>query len=417
MTFGRQIRTILRRLMRQELIYMHFAFPAIVIEYLDAHPDPWGAGATKGVLKGRAIIQPKYKRYRQGKEVVEMPRVFDVPVSWYRMGGFLFRFPLHKGDIVMCIVSERALDHLLTDRETAFHANKEICRLDDAVILPFGLRTDADPLTPDEYTDDLYIAAVSGPEDRVTSEGVHGGNDPNVIQEDGQAFEGVAPGDTVENMDTGETGTVEEATSNPGWRVSGCRFRKGDRYRTITPARTPLAKFIICGNSAPVPGEVKFVTPQFTVISPSIDLGDYGGPNVARVGDTGCTTGGTDPVGGSCRAAKQSGCGEACIAEIARLCKQGVPGAELARLAFEHGHPEAIRQIEAGAEALDGGIDTWKSRCDALLGIAGAADLAGGPEKISAMTGGTLNKDTVSRGIVNLLIRAAQSFLALPGGG
>jgi len=220
----------------------------------------------------------------------------------------------------------------------------------------------------------------------------------------------------VVNERTGETGEIVAVSKNPGCRVRGCSIAKGDRFKICTPPETPLAKFIMRGNSAPIPGEIKFVTPQFTVISPSVDLGDYGGPNVARVGDTGCTKGGTDPVGGCCKAAKRCGCGGGCGAKISQRVAAKVPGAELVRAAFEDAHPEAIRKLEAGAEALDGGVDTWKAGCDALLGVALAADAAGGPDKIPAMTGNMLNEDKIAEGIVNALFAAAQAFLSLVGG-
>ncbi len=414
MTFGRQLRQLLRRIIKQELNAFHIAFPAIVVEYQEAHPDPWGRESTKGVLKGRAVIQPKYKRYRQDGDVVEMPVVFDVPVSWYRMGDFLFRFPLHKGDVVMCIVSERALDHLLSHRKTEHPKIKEICRLDDAVVLPFGIRTDEDPLTPDEYTDDLYIACMSKNTEQTHFEGEQTEDDPHLLKIPLDKLTNVAVGDKVVNERTGETGEIVSVSKNPGCRVRGCSVRKGDKFRVCTPPSTPLAKFIMRGNSAPIPGEVKFVTPQFTVISPSVDLGDYGGPNVARVGDTGCTKGGTDPVGACCKAAKRCGCGGRCGAKIAQRVAANVPGAKLVQDAFEKAHPDAIKKLEKGAEALDGGVDTWKAGCDALLNIAIAADAAGGPDKIATMTGNTLDEEKVADGIVDALFRAAEAFLALP---
>lgn len=207
MTWGRQIRQLLRRLIRQELIGMHWAFPAIVVEYLGAHPDPYGATNTPGVLKGRAMVQPKIKLYKHDDKIEEMPIIFDVPVSWYQMGGFLYRFPMKPGDVVMCTVSERALDHVLADRKPQHPQIKRICRLDDAVVLPFGLRTDADAMTPDEYTDSLYIAATS---------------------------------------------------ANPGI----------------------VSKFIMKPD-----GEVLFECAKFTVISPDVNLVDYDGPQIGRIGD------------------------------------------------------------------------------------------------------------------------------------
>ncbi len=417
MTFGRQFREALRRIMKQEMIACHFAFPAIVVEYMEEHPDPWGKTETKGVLKGRAIIQPKYKRYRQEGDIVEMPVIFDVPVSWYKMGDFLFRFPLHKGDVVMCVVSERALDHLLAHRRTEHPKIKEICRLDDAVILPFGLRTDEDPLTRDEYTNDVYVTCTSGKEDKVIYEGEQTGDDPQTVEVPEETTTEIAPGDAVINETTSETGEVESVSTNPGCRFTGCSVRKGERFRIVTPANTPLAKFIMRGNDAPIPGEIKFVTPQFTVISPSVDLGDYGGPNVARVGDTGCTKGEADPVGGCCKSAKRCGCGGSCSSKIAQRQQNNVPGAKIVKDAFEDEHPDAIKKLEQGAEALDGGVATWAAKCTALLGTALTADAAGGPDKIAPMTGNTLNEDSVSEGLVDLFFQAAQSFLDLLGGG
>lgn len=162
MVLEQEIRRLLKRIFWRELRNLHFAFPAVVLEYLGPHPDPYGQTATPGVLKARALIRPKYKLMKENGEVVEMPTIWNVPVSWYKMGDFLYRFPLKKGDIVLCVVSERALDEVLKNREYEHVRYKGVLRLEDAVVLPFGLRMDSDPLTPDEYTDCLYIAAVEG---------------------------------------------------------------------------------------------------------------------------------------------------------------------------------------------------------------------------------------------------------------
>ena len=157
---ARTLRQLFARLVHQEFYDVHYAFPAIVEKYLEPHPDSYGKGQTRGVLKARAIVRPKYRKFMHGGKHVVLKELWNVPVSWYRLHDFEFRFPLRKGDVVMCIVSERALDHLLEDHKPRHPQIKEMGRIEDAVVLPFGMRTDDDPLTPDEALDCLYFANV-----------------------------------------------------------------------------------------------------------------------------------------------------------------------------------------------------------------------------------------------------------------
>jgi hypothetical protein len=162
MSDARRFRELFKRLVRGEMIAMHFAFLCIVEEYLGPHPDAWGQSQTLGVLKSRAVVKPKQKKVKHGGKDAELKEIWNVPVSWGASfgGGFMIRMPLVKGDVVMVVVSERALDRLIVDRKAAHPEIKEICRIDDAVVIPFGVRMDKDPLTPMEALDCLYVARL-----------------------------------------------------------------------------------------------------------------------------------------------------------------------------------------------------------------------------------------------------------------
>lgn len=160
MSHARELRQLLHRLMLQELTALHFSFVCIVEKYIEEHPDAWGKTKTRGVLKARAVVRPKAKIVKHGGEAVELKELWEVPVCWYTIGGFTYRFPMSPGDIVLVTVSERALDHIIANRDPAHPKIKEICRLRDAIVMPFGIRMDSDPYTPNEALDSLYIAKV-----------------------------------------------------------------------------------------------------------------------------------------------------------------------------------------------------------------------------------------------------------------
>jgi len=156
----REVREGLKRFVRQNIETVHIGFLAVVEEYLGPVINSYGRGETVGALKARANIRPKQKRVLHDGEEHELKKIWNVPVSWYKMGDFIVRFPLKKGDVVMCLVSERALDHLIVDHDPAHPQLKDFARINDAVIMPFGVRMDEDPHTPDEVLDGIYFALV-----------------------------------------------------------------------------------------------------------------------------------------------------------------------------------------------------------------------------------------------------------------
>ena len=116
---AREIREAMQRFFYQELGSLDFAFLALVVKYLEPHPDAWGFTQTRGVRKGRVLIRPKHRRFKHDGEEVELRTIWDVPVCFYKTGDFTYRFPLHKGDVVYCVVSETALESLIVDHKTA----------------------------------------------------------------------------------------------------------------------------------------------------------------------------------------------------------------------------------------------------------------------------------------------------------
>ena len=208
---------------------INVSFPVIIEEYLGPVHKP-GGGMELGVLQARARVRPKYTKLDVfGREVV-LPPILCVPVSWWLVGDFLFSFPFKKGQIAKVTCSQRALDYILRTRNPEHPQIVEFHREDDAILEPFGIRVESDPLRPNEALDCFYIACVK--------------NQPDDL--------------------------------------------------------TPIAKFIMKPD-----GEIKFVCPKFTVISPDIELGDYNRLEAIRINvdaDNDSETNGPDihPSGSKC---------------------------------------------------------------------------------------------------------------------
>jgi hypothetical protein len=208
---------------------INVSFPVIIEEYLGPVHKP-GGGMELGVLQARARVRPKYTKLDlNGKEVV-LPPILCVPVSWWLVGDFLFSFPFKKGQIAKVTCSQRALDYILRTHDPEHPRIVEFHREDDAILEPFGIRVESDPLRPNEALDCFYIACVK--------------NQPNDL--------------------------------------------------------TPIAKFIMKPD-----GEIKFVCPKFTVISPDVEIGDYNRLEAIRINvdaDNDSETNGPDihPSGSKC---------------------------------------------------------------------------------------------------------------------
>jgi len=98
--------------------------------------------------KLKATVTPLFKRKFNGQDqAVSMPIIVEVPVACLYAGGFIIRPPYKKGDIVLLIFAQRALDNVIG---TGKEADPEINRmhaLDDAILvgglMPFTESTPA----------------------------------------------------------------------------------------------------------------------------------------------------------------------------------------------------------------------------------------------------------------------------------
>lgn len=153
----------LRAFVLQYLGKIHTAFPVVV-----AH-DYWdeiktAEGKVKAVLVARVNAYPKYTRKIYDSvtgEVREEPLelLLDVPVNWYRVGNILFRFRPKKDQIFMCVCSEKALDKLVKDHAQRHPEIDEVFRLDDATLMPFGVRMQDDPQVPGDLKEMEFVVA------------------------------------------------------------------------------------------------------------------------------------------------------------------------------------------------------------------------------------------------------------------
>jgi hypothetical protein len=131
----------IKAIMMQAIGEIHTSIPARIDKY-----DP---------LKMRAEVVPLAKVNING-QMMDMPKVVEVPVSYLRAGAFIIRPPYVPGDIVLVVFSERAIDNLLASARTADPQIKRVFALDDAMVVA-GLQTQDKDDTPSEATDGLWI--------------------------------------------------------------------------------------------------------------------------------------------------------------------------------------------------------------------------------------------------------------------
>jgi hypothetical protein len=86
-------------------------------------------------------VQPALERLFSGEaETVRLPIQEDVPVQFLGSNEFYLEVMLQKGDEVLCIVSERALDQWLDSGGTVDPQSARRFSLSDIIVVP-GLRT------------------------------------------------------------------------------------------------------------------------------------------------------------------------------------------------------------------------------------------------------------------------------------
>lgn len=94
-------------------------------------------------------------------EMVTIPPIVEVPISYYRANNMIMRPPYQKGDTVLVVFAENALDKLMI---TGQPEDPELTRrhsIDDAIIVG-GLQMEQDDDLPSNYADQMVIGLLNG---------------------------------------------------------------------------------------------------------------------------------------------------------------------------------------------------------------------------------------------------------------
>lgn len=108
-------------------------------------------------------ILARVERYDPVKSIADVmplasgqPPITNAPVVCFKSGGFIIRFPLKKGDIVLAVVVDHAVDQVMASGQPATPDSLRKHDLSDAVVIG-GLTMFNQPL-PGEHGQDLVIA-------------------------------------------------------------------------------------------------------------------------------------------------------------------------------------------------------------------------------------------------------------------
>src|SRR5690606_16546333 len=138
---GMRIYELVQRLINQALDDVHTALPARVERF-----DPV-------TLRGEVVPLVKRRVKRDG-EPESLPPILGVPFWMPKAGPFVLRLPVKRGDVVLVVFSERALDYLLLDGQPQDPKFKRRHALDDAIALP-GLLHQGEGTLPSEHGQDV----------------------------------------------------------------------------------------------------------------------------------------------------------------------------------------------------------------------------------------------------------------------
>lgn len=106
-------------------------------------------------LRGEVVPLVKRKLEQDG-EPEALPPILDVPFQMPKAGPFIMRFPVRRGDTVLVVFSERALDYIMTDGEPQDPRLRRRHALDDAIAIP-GLMHLGEGKLPGEHGDDAIL--------------------------------------------------------------------------------------------------------------------------------------------------------------------------------------------------------------------------------------------------------------------
>lgn len=106
-------------------------------------------------LRGEVVPLVKRKLEQDG-EPEALPPILDVPFVMPKAGPFIMRWPVRRGDTVLVVFSERALDYIMTDGEPHDPRLRRRHALDDAIAVP-GLMHLGESELPGEHGDDVIL--------------------------------------------------------------------------------------------------------------------------------------------------------------------------------------------------------------------------------------------------------------------
>lgn len=138
-----KLQDFVRHLIGEAIDDIHTALPARVEKF-----DPV-------TLRGEVIPLAKWRTKKDGGPE-PMPVILDVPFWMPKAGPFVLRMPVQRGDTVLLVFAERALDYILADGKPQDPKLTRCHALDDAIALPGLLHQGEDPLLG-EHDEDVIL--------------------------------------------------------------------------------------------------------------------------------------------------------------------------------------------------------------------------------------------------------------------
>lgn len=138
-----RISELVRALIDQTLEDVHTALPARVEKF-----DPT-------TLRGEVVPLVK-RRLGVNGDPVPLPPIVDVPFWMPKAGPFVLRLPVAKGDVVLLVFAERAMERLLLDGTPQDPGRSRRHALDDAIAIP-GLLHQTEGVLPGEHGGDVLL--------------------------------------------------------------------------------------------------------------------------------------------------------------------------------------------------------------------------------------------------------------------
>src|SRR5690554_2824948 len=106
-------------------------------------------------LRGEVVPLVK-RRFKKEGAPEPLPPILDVPFAMPKAGPFIMRWPVRRGDVVLVVFSERALDYILTDGQPQDPRLRRRHALDDAIAIP-GLMHRGEGTLPGAHGQDVLL--------------------------------------------------------------------------------------------------------------------------------------------------------------------------------------------------------------------------------------------------------------------